>query len=96
VGVVAARVHDSSVLRSIIRLALLLDGERVHVRPQENRLARCRSSQQADHTGSGDPCSCLDPECPEAVRYESGRLVLLVQELGMLVDCATVGDDFGR
>ncbi len=94
VPVVAARVHDPGVLRSVGRRALLRDGKRVEVHPQEHGAARAAGGGR-EHAGSSHSHPDLEAAPGQELGDPSRGAVLREGELGMGVEVAAQRDQLG-
>jgi hypothetical protein len=94
VTVVAARVHLAVVLRAVVGLIELENGQRVHVGAQHDRLPRLSALENAEHAGLRDAFVHLDAERAQTFGDDAGRAVFLEAQFRMRVQVAPGRDDF--
>ena len=92
VAVVAARVHDAGVLGGELEAGLLLDGKRVDVGAQRERLPRPPGAQRGDEARLRRPLELDAFHAAEQLEEERRRLVLREAQLRVLMEVAPPGD----
>ena len=84
-GVVAARMHDARILRPIVMVASLLDGERVHV--GTHRYGRSVAGVEfRDDPGNTDPGAQGKSERAHSCSDDACRPGLLEPQLGIAME----------
>ena len=99
-AVVAAGVHDANHaahprrldLRGEGQVDLLLDRERIHVGAQRNHAARLAAFENADHAGVAHAGLHFDAELLQVFGHERRSALLMIRELGILMDVPPPGD----
>ena len=96
VPVMAAGMHAARDAAGIVLAGPLDDGQRVHVGPQPDGLARPAPPDDADDAGTADARRHLiDAEAPEQLGDFAGGAVHVVLQLGVPVEVAPPGNDLG-
>ena len=96
VAVVTAGMHLVGDRRGVVEFVLLLQVQRIHVGAQADRLLpRLPALQGADHAGGGEPAMDLDAPRLQLVGDDLRGPLLLEGRLGMAMDVAADGGEFG-
>ena len=95
VDVMAASMHLAVVCRAVREIVLLVEKQRVHVRPQTDRSVARPALQRADDAGAGEAAVDLETEPAEPLGDQVGGPILGERGLGMGMDIAPPGGQFG-
>ena len=93
VPVVAAGVHLAVCLRGERQARLLLDRQRVHVRPQRHRRTVSSPFKRGDDPVLGDAGLYVEGQTVESSEHLLGGLLRVEAQLGLAVDVAPERDD---
>ena len=89
VTIMAAGVHHAVVLRAVLQVVYLLDGQRVHIRPQADG-GGVPARQVPEHArAAGETRLDLDAGFPELLLDDRTRSFFLVRELRVGVQVVT-------
>ena len=94
--VMAAGMHLAGIFRSIGKIGLLRDRQRIHVGAQADGPARGAIAEAGDDTGLGDPRRHLEAEAGAFLRHDAGGAFLLEQHLGMRMEVMPDGGEIGE
>ena len=90
--VVAARVHDAGSLGRELEAGLLLDRQRVDVRPERERRTGPAGAEVRDDARLRRPLELDALRAADQLEEERRRLVLLERQFGMCVQIPPPGD----
>ena len=91
-AVVSAGMHSAGVLAPEGYVRLFLDGQRVHIRPQQDAPGLSASHRRHD-SRLGDPGFECDPQASKLFGHEPGGCVELVEQLRASMQAAANIDD---